>query len=59
MSAFGEHLFTEVTDLSAESPEPVHVNHKWLTVILPPGGILDLRLGMRRFVHTPGYERPL
>jgi len=56
--AFGEHAWTEATDRTAEEPTPVPVNNKRLLVVLPPGRTMDLRLGMRRYVHTPGYEQP-
>ncbi len=56
--AFGEHTFTEVTDLTAEGQTPAAVNGKHLTVVLPPGRSLDLRLGMRRYVNRPGYGQP-
>ncbi len=56
--AFGEHAFTDATDLSADSPSPVSVDGKHLTVVLPPGRSADLRLKMRRYANQPSYERP-
>jgi hypothetical protein len=53
--AFGEHTFTDATDLFAETPKPTPVNDRRLTVALPPGRAVDLKLGMRRFVNRPEY----
>ncbi|MDQ3813558.1 MAG: hypothetical protein M3347_06360 [Armatimonadota bacterium] len=57
--AFGEHTFTEVTDLTADQPAPVSINSKHMAVILPPGRSIDLRLGMRRHANQPSYEQPV
>ena len=54
--AFGEHAFTEATDLIAERPVPQPVHNHQLTVELPPGRMVTLRLGMRRYVHQPSYR---
>jgi len=56
--AFGEHRFTDATDLSAESRAPVPVGDRHVSVILPPGRSIDLRLGMQRYVNPPTYEQP-
>ena len=53
--AFGEHAFTDATDLFAGSPAPTPVRDRRLTVLLPPGHAVDLRLGMRRFMNRPEY----
>lgn len=57
--AFGEHEFTEATDRFAEVPRTQRVDSRHLEVILPAGGAVDLRLGMRRFAHRPGYDQPI
>jgi hypothetical protein len=57
--AFGEHSFTEVRCLEAEGETTVDINSKHFEVILPPGCTITLKLGMRRYCHTPGYEQPL
>lgn len=56
--AFGEHRFTELRDLEARAEEPLAVDSKRLEVILPPGRQMTLKLGMRRYCHTPSYEQP-
>jgi hypothetical protein len=55
--AFGEHRFTQVRDLSNAS-QSLSVHDKWLEVHLAPGGVVDLELGMERYVHSPSYEQP-
>ena len=55
--AFGEHAFTDMTDLAAE-PQPASLDGKHLRVVLPPGSSVNLRLGMRRYVNQPGYAPP-
>lgn len=57
--AFGEHSFTAATDLNSEQPAPVSVDGQHITVELPPGRTLTLRLEMRRYVHQPGYRQPV
>lgn len=57
--AFGEHMFTTLTDLAVETPSPVKVDDKFLMIILPPGWSMDLRLGMKRYVHRPTYDQPV
>jgi hypothetical protein len=57
--AFGEHTFTDATDLTAEAPAPVSVNGRHAAVVLPPGRSIDLRLAMRRYVHSPSYQQPI
>jgi hypothetical protein len=58
--AFGEHTFTQVTDLAADeaSQETVDVNDKHLEVHLAPGGKVRLELGMKRYDNDPSYEQP-
>jgi hypothetical protein len=56
--AFGEHAFTEATvegDGAPTTDQPVAVNDRRLSVVLPLGTQITLRLGMRRFVNRPGY----
>ena len=55
--AFGEHRFTQVHNLDAEST--VAANHKHLALTLPPGRSITLRLEMDRYCHTPSYEQPV
>lgn len=57
--AFGEHEFTEAVDKDSPDAPPRAVNAKHLSVHLPPGRAIDLRLGMRRYVNTPGYTQPV
>jgi len=56
--AFGEHTFTEVTNLTAEPDETTTVNAQRVTVVLPPGHSIQLKLGMRRYVNQPSYNQP-
>ena len=56
--AFGEHSFTDIVDLWAESPRPQSVESRYFQVVLPPGRSVDLRLGMRRYHNTPSYTWP-
>jgi hypothetical protein len=56
---FGEHQFTELTlDMEEDTQRSFEVNHPYLTVILGPSCQTDLKLGLRRFVHTPSYRQP-
>ena len=58
--AFGEHAFTEVVELTKEkASERLSVEGKHLKVVLKPGAQMQLRLGMRRYCHTPSYEQPV
>ncbi len=63
--AFGEHAFTDVTvnDATANgeagNSTTHNVNGKHFQVTLPPGRSISLRLGMRRYAHTPSYEQPI
>jgi hypothetical protein len=56
--AFGEHRWSDAIDLLAPEPRPEAVQSPHLRVVLPPGRSAELRLGMERFVHTPGYGGP-
>ncbi len=56
--AFGEHSFTEATHLSSPETPPSVVNGSHASLVLPPGRSLDLKLGMRRYVHSPSYNQP-
>jgi len=59
--AFGEHSFTEVTDLLAPEDKrcALAVNGKHLEVHLAPGGAVRLTLSMKRYCNKPGYEQPV
>jgi len=52
--AFGEHQFTSVNAGRGLQP----VNAKWLHVILKPGAVARLDLGMKLHVNPPGYALP-
>lgn len=59
--AFGEHEFTEATEITgsdsaASLAQPIASQH--FTILLPPGRSIRLRIGMRRYVHTPTYGQP-
>jgi hypothetical protein len=56
--AFGEHTFTEATDLLIPSVAPVRVGDTQLRIALPPGRTLALRIGMRRYANRPSYRAP-
>ena len=56
--AFGEHLFTTVTDRRAAEPVVTPVHDRHLEVTLPPGASADLHIGMRRYQHQPRYSWP-
>jgi hypothetical protein len=58
--AFGEHAFTEAVEIAPPgeqqpAPRGIPVNDRRLTVELPPGRSVDLKIGMRRFVNRPEY----
>jgi hypothetical protein len=58
--AFAEHRFTTASwsdDL--DMPVSSEVNSAWLEVVLGPGTVLDLQLGLDRFCRQPSYELPL
>jgi hypothetical protein len=55
--AFGEHRFTEVRQV--ETGQVAAVNSKHFELVLPPGCQIMLRLGMRRYCNSPGYEQPV
>jgi len=59
--AFGEHEFTDAAESAAGGTlaAPVTVQAKHLSVVLPPGRSLSLRLGMRRYRFVPSYAQPL
>jgi hypothetical protein len=63
--AFGEHSFTTATTLTSTpeggqtSGDTKDVNDKQLTVTLPPGCSVKLKLNMRRYCNTPTYEQPV
>jgi hypothetical protein len=59
--AFGEHSFTEATDLLAPQDKrcTVAVNGKHLQLHLAPGGAVYLDLGMKRYCNQPSYEQPV
>jgi hypothetical protein len=52
--AFGEHQFISVNDGRRTQP----VNAKWLRVILKPGTVARLDLGMSRHANSPSYAMP-
>lgn len=58
--AFAEHRFTTASwsdDLGV--PVSTEVNSAWLEVVLAPGTVLDLQLGLDRFCRQPSYEQPV
>ena len=64
--AFGEHEFTTVE--TAQGVEPsggtqgttvTDVNDRHFRIVLPPGRSVKMRLGMRRYAHTPSYVQPI
>ena len=60
--AFGEHAFTSVTTLEngeGGAGGTQEVNGKHFQVELPAGRSVKLKLGMRRYCHTPSYEQPV
>ena len=63
--AFGEHEFVAATELGPTPADPtgaapsLPVNSHHLSVVLPPGRTLTLRLGMRRYCRTPSYDQPV
>jgi len=58
--AFGEHTFTTATDRSVEGEETmVDVDGKHLSVDLAPGGMVKLKLGMKRYSNSPSYDQPV
>jgi hypothetical protein len=56
--AFGEHEFSDLTQLDAEPSLVTAVGDRYVTVVLPPARSVNLRLGMRRYVHRPSYTQP-
>lgn len=54
--AFGEHQFTHA---QIEDADVWSVNSQHLPLTLPPGRSVKLRLGMRRYAHTPSYQQPV
>lgn len=52
--AYGEHSITVVTVYGAAVP----VDGRWLRIDFAPGPVAELRLGMKRIAHRPGYETP-
>lgn len=57
---FGEHLFTDVVQLSETNSAcpPLRVNGKWLRVHIGPSTQIRLRIGVRRFANVPSYTFP-
>jgi hypothetical protein len=56
--AFGEHEFTTAQTVDEEMGPPETLDSRHFQVTLPPGRSLRLRLGMRRYCHTPTYDQP-
>ncbi|NJN82408.1 MAG: hypothetical protein HC802_09130 [Caldilineaceae bacterium] len=56
--AFGEHEFTSAEPLDSENGSAT-IGNRHLTVELPAGRSLRLRLGMKRYCHTPSYGQPV
>jgi len=52
--AFGEHEFTSVKNRGRARP----LATKWLHVVLKPGAVGRLELGMNRYVNPPSYATP-
>ena len=63
--AFAEHEFVAALELdpaapgTAEAAPSLPVKSPHLTVVLPPGRSLTLRLGMRCYCRTPSYTQPV
>jgi len=59
--AFGEHLFSQVTDLAVGEDQraTLPINHKHLEVHLAPSGMVRLELQMRRYCSKPTYDQPV
>lgn len=57
--AFGEHEITTATTLDDEQPLTQEVNGRHFQVTLPAGRSIALKLGMRRYAHTPTYAQPV
>ncbi|CAK4842429.1 unnamed protein product [Aphanomyces euteiches] len=57
---FGEHQFKEAHILNdaGAAGDSMLVNHKWLSVELPAGTGVILKLTMDRYVNTPTYDMP-
>ncbi len=55
--AFGEHEFTEATVEDGDDGA-TQIQGKHLRIDLGPGAQIRLRLGLRRFAHTPTYTMP-
>ena len=62
--AFGEHSFSTAEILADNGEEQVaagavSVDAQHVEVALSPGHSIRLRLGMRRYCHSPGYRQPI
>jgi len=57
--AFGEHSFTSVTSLDETERAMQPVNDRHMQVNLAPGGVVRLRLGMKRYCNQPSYVQPI
>ena len=51
-----EHSFTDT--LADGAAAPVGINDQYVRVRLGPGAQASLRLGLRRFAHSPSYRQP-
>ncbi len=52
--AFGEHQFTEIHQAGAT----VRVNDRFLRFRIGPGAVGQLKVGLKRYVNRPSYDRP-
>jgi hypothetical protein len=52
--AFGEHKFTEIKLKGMNC----QVNNRFCRVILGPATVVNLSVGMKRYVNRPAYDRP-
>lgn len=57
--AFGEHSFVSADVVGGEGASAtVPVNGRWFAAQIGPGCMIELRVGLRRFVNRPSYEGP-
>ena len=56
---YGEHRFTWLRELAEGAPgESRHIYSGVLEVILPPGAIIQLELGLERYCRNPSFTEP-
>jgi hypothetical protein len=56
--AFGEHSFTSATCSDAGTESSLAIDGRWFEVEIGPGSMIELQIGLNRYVHQPSFVSP-